>query len=375
MLGELRSSGWGRMATLAVDAGGCGGALLRIWFNRTYATNSHVIAMLRANPDGRPVHVIGTHTDADSPVLASCDEAYPEPPEDCPAVDYVAWALEFAREHSVDVFIPRLGMADLADARVDFAAQGVSLMCPAGDTVRLFDDKAAAYLAAAKLELPVPPHHVVTDAAGLRVAYEAVREVAEIVCMKPARATGGDGFRILSTVGPGLAELLGPADEQIPVDWAAAALDAARSAGHDVPPLLVMPFLTGPEVSVDVLADLGGRTLAAVGRRKSRRRGVIVDDLPARRVAETLNLAHAVGYLSNTQVRYWQGPDDLEPRPYLLELNTRMSGGLFQTALAGVNLPWAAVQLALGQDTGTLQPRYDVAFTTVSSFVALGASP
>jgi len=136
-----------------------------------------------------------------------------------------------------------------------------------------------------------------------------------------------------------------------------------------------MPFLTGPEVSVDVLADRGGRTLTAVGRRKSRRRGVIVDDLAARRVAETLTLAHRVGYLSNTQVRYWQGPGDLEPRAYLLELNTRMSGGLFQTALAGVNLPWAAVRLALGQDAGTLLPRYDVAFTTVSSLVALGASP
>jgi biotin carboxylase len=347
--------------------------LLRIWFNRTYATNSHIIAMLRANPDGRPVHVIGTHIDADSPVLAVCDEAYPEPHEDCPAVDYVAWALEFARDHGVDVFFPRLAMADLADARADFAAAGVALACASGPTVRLFEDKAAAYLAAEQLGLPVPPHRVVTDAAGLRVAYEQVRET---VCMKPVRGTGGDGFRILCTTGPGIAELLAPADEHvIPLDWAGAALDAARSAGRDVAPWLVMPYLAGPEISVDVLADPDGRTLAAVGRRKSRRRGAIVDDLSARWVAETLNLAHQVGYLSNTQVRYWHGPGDHEPRPYLLELNTRISGGLFQTVLSGVNLPWAAVRLALGEEVGTLHPRYDVAFTTVSSLVGLAGSP
>jgi hypothetical protein len=43
--------------------------------------------------------------------------------------------------------------------------------------------------------------------------------------------------------------------------------------------------------------------------------------------------------------------------------------------LSGVNLPWAAVRLALGDDAGTLHPRYDVAFTTVSSLVGLAGSP
>jgi biotin carboxylase len=363
------------MAAPGAYPGGCGGVLLRIWFNRTYATNSHIIAMLRANPDGRAVHVIGTHTDPDSPVLVASDEAYPEPSEDCCAADYVAWALEFARAHRIDVFIPRLAMADLADARDSFAAAGVTLTCPAADTVRLFEDKAAAYRAAGALGIPVPPHHLVTDAAGLLAAYEQLREVAETVCMKPVQGTGGSGYRVLTTGGPDVDELLGSVHARADLGRACAALEAAQADGRDVPMLLVMPYLTGPEISVDALADHDGRTLAAVGRGRSRRRRLIVNDLPARAVTEALNEAHRVAYLSNTQVRYWQGPDDDQPRPYLLELNTRISGGLFQTALTGVNLPWAAVRLALGEDVGTLHPRYDVAFTTVSSLVALGGSP
>lgn len=347
--------------------------MLRIWFNRTYATNSHVIAMLRANPDGRPVHVIGTHADPDSPVLAVSDEAYPEPPWDCQGADYVAWALAFAGGHGVEVFIPRVGMADLADARPDFAAAGVSLMCPSAATVRLFEDKAAAYRAAAVLGLPVPPHHVINDSMALRAAFAQLRDIAPIVCMKPVRATGADGFRILSTAGPDIAGLLGPARAQIPLDWACDALDGAHTAGSSVAPLLVMPYLPGPEISVDVLAGRDGRTLAAVGRRSYRRRRVIVDDEPARGVAQALSQEHCVAYLSNTQVRYWQGPDDDEPRPYLLELNPRISGGLFQTILTGVNLPWAAVRLTLGEHVGTLHPTFDVSFTTVDSLVAPGA--
>ncbi|MGH8960070.1 MAG: ATP-grasp domain-containing protein [Jatrophihabitantaceae bacterium] len=343
--------------------------MLRIWFNRTYATNSHVIAMLRANADGRELHVIGTHTDPDSPVLVACDEHEVEPVLE-PA-DYIEWAVEFARKHDVQVLIPRFGMAELADARERFAAIGTSLACPDGETVRLFDDKPRAYRAAAELGVPVPPHHVVCDAAGLRAAHEQLSGLAESVVMKPTVGVGGAGYRVITTGPQVLADFAGQIRHRADLGAVCDAMDAAAAVGEPVPRLLVMPYLTGPEISVDVLAARDGSVLAAIGRGRSRRRRLIVDDGPARDVAATLTKAHRVAYLSNTQVRYWQGPQDTEPLPYLLELNTRISGGLFQTALAGVNLPWDAVRLALGEDVGPLAPRFGAAFTTISSLVPL----
>jgi biotin carboxylase len=347
-----------------------GGRVLRFWFNRTYSTNSHVISMLRDNPDGRAVHVVGTHSDPDSPVLAACDEQFPEPRE-LTGRDYAHWALDFAREHSIDVFVPLTALADIADARERFASAGVTVLCPPAAAVRLFGDKGTAYLAAGQLGLPVPPHDVVGDSAGLRAAYKRMGDFAEVVCMKPVSAVGGRGFRFLSAAPPDLSELVGSWRPRADLDRACAALDAAHQQGREVPALLVMPYLTGPEISMDVLADRTGEPLAVIGRTRSRRRRVLVDDRVARDVAERLTRAHGVAFLSNTQVRYWQGPEDAEPLPYLLELNTRISGGLFQTMLSGVNLPWAAVRLALGEDVGTLHPTYDVGFTTISSLVAL----
>jgi biotin carboxylase len=341
---------------------------VRIWFNHTYATNSHVMAMIRDNPDRRPVHIIGSHTDPDSPVLAASDESCPEPA--LAGGDYVEWALGFAGEHHVDVLVPRLAMAELCDARTEFTALGVTVAAPDAGTVRLFGDKAATYQAAALLGVPVPPHYVISDAAGLRRAYAELRALG-IVCLKPVTGVGGAGFRILSTDAPSLGEFTGQVYPKADLDRLCTALDAAHEDGKAVTPIIVMPFLTGPEISVDALADRTGHTLAAIGRSRSRRRRMLVDDTPARQVAETLNLAHRVAYLSNTQVRYWQGPDDDQPLPYLLELNTRVSGGLFQTALTGVNLPWAAVQLALGEQVGPITPTYGGAFTTVSALVPL----
>jgi hypothetical protein len=41
-----------------------------------------------------------------------------------------------------------------------------------------------------------------------------------------------------------------------------------------------------------------------------------------------------------------------------MDVNTRPAGGLHQLSLCGVNAPWAAVQLALGEDPGTMEPPF-----------------
>ena len=41
-----------------------------------------------------------------------------------------------------------------------------------------------------------------------------------------------------------------------------------------------------------------------------------------------------------------------------MDVNTRPAGGLHQLALCGVNVPWAAVRLALGDDPGELEPPF-----------------
>lgn len=45
-------------------------------------------------------------------------------------------------------------------------------------------------------------------------------------------------------------------------------------------------------------------------------------------------------------------------QPVLMDVNTRPAGGLHQLAQCGVNAPWAAVQLALGEETGEIVPPF-----------------
>jgi biotin carboxylase len=337
--------------------------VLRLWFNRNYATTWQLIGMIRDNPAGRPVHLLGSHTDPFSPMLAACDRTLAEPDPDPDA--YVEWALRTARAEAIDILVPRAHMAALAAARDRFAAIGTTLLCPDADVIDLFADKSRAYAAAAPLGLPVPPHFVVHDADGLRAAYRDCAALADQVCMKPVRGVGGEGYRRLTTDPVRWDDdLAGEARSLVRVD------DVCRALDTDGPrELLVMPFLDGAEVSVDVVADAAGHVRAAVGRRHdtaiSPRLRTIVDDPQARHIAETLVRAHRVAYLSNVQVKSWRG------RPYLLELNTRAAGGIFQTALAGVNLPWAAVCLAAGEDPGELRPTGGARYVDVAGYVPL----
>lgn len=347
--------------------------VLRIWFNRTYATNVHTLAMLRDNPDGVPVHVIATHVDPDSPVMLAADERYPEPPAERTGEDYVAWALAFCRAHAVDVLVPCAHLAELSRARSRLQALGVALVAGPAEAATLLDDKAAAYADAEAAGLPVPPWRVATTGAELVAAYDGLAPLGEVV-IKPVGGVGAEGFRVVTRAPLALDDLLGPLTPRVHLDEAAAALDAPPGPRVETPRLLVMPFLPGPEVSIDCLADEDGALLAAVPRSKTGRRRELVDDPAAVAVAAAVVRRHRLSSLSNTQVRYWQRPGvDDAPRPYFLETNARIAGGLFQTGLSGINLAWAAVRLARGEEVVLPQPKLGVSYATVSSLVTYPA--
>ncbi|RKE19779.1 ATP-grasp domain-containing protein [Streptomyces sp. TLI_171] len=311
-------------------------APVRVWLNRTYAENVFFIDLLRTGP--RPVHVLATHVDPDSPVLAAADLGALEP-DGLSAENYVEFALEFCALHDVDVFLPRLHQLAISVRRRDFEALGTALVCPPAPAISLFASKADGYRALDAAGLPTPLWRQADTAAELLAAVEEIEATGAQACLKPATGAGGEGFRILTREPFSLRRLAGYVDAQVQLDQVVQALEHSDGPAE----LLVMPYLHGPEVSVDCLADPDGRLLAAAGRSKQgRRRGFTVEPRylePARRLVEQFG----VGYLSNVQFRH-----ELSGRAVVLDINTRPSGGLHQLRLCGLNLPAAALELALG---------------------------
>ncbi|MDF3302088.1 ATP-grasp domain-containing protein [Streptomyces tropicalis] len=320
---------------------------VRVWLNRTYAENVFFMDQLRRNPADRAVEIHATHGDPDSPVLAAADTAEPEPEGLSPAA-YVEYALDQCLRRGIDVFVPRLHQAAIVAHRADFAAVGTALLAPTPQAVAVFEDKATAYEAVRSVGVPVPPWWRVRNADELRSAVAELEGAGHRACFKPASGAGGVGFRVLTRTPFSLAQLDGFPSPYVQLDLVLRALEQAEEEVD----WLVMPRLEQPEVSVDCLTGPDNRIRLAVGRTKhGRRRGFTLHEqwlAPARLIAEGFGLH----YLSNIQFRMYGD------RPVLLDVNSRPAGGLHQLSLCGLNAPWAAVQLALGEDPGRIVPPF-----------------
>ncbi|UUU26199.1 ATP-grasp domain-containing protein [Streptomyces sp. DSM 40750] len=329
---------------------------VRVWLNRTYAENVFFMDQLRHNPHARPVDIHATHGDADSPVLAAADTADLEPEGLSPAA-YVEYALDQCAKRGIDVFVPRLHQAALAAHRAEFAAVGTALLAPSAEAIEVFEDKVTAYEAVQAHGVPVPPWFRVTNADELVAAVEELEAGGHKACFKPAAGAGGVGFRVVTRAPFSLSHLSGFPSPYVQLDMV---VEAVRTAEEPVD-WLVMPRLEQPEVSVDCLTGPDGRVRMAVGRTKNgRRRGFSQNPSwiePARLIAGQFGLH----YLTNIQFRMYGD------EPVLMDVNTRPAGGLHQLALCGINAPWAAVQLALGEDPGDVMPtRLGQDYTVVS---------
>lgn len=320
---------------------------VRVWLNRTYAENVFFMDQLRRNPCGRAVEIHATHGDADSPILAAADVAALEPEGLSPAA-YVEYALDQCARHSIDVFVPVLHQATLVEHREEFAAVGTALLAPPAEAVHTFQDKVIAYEAIRDLGIPAPPWWRVRTPEELVTAVDALEADGHKACFKPASGAGGVGFRIITRTPFSLMHLNGFPSPYVPLDMV---VEALKQADEPVD-WLVMPRLEQPEVSVDCLTGPDGRVRMAVGRTKNgRRRGFTLDPQwiePSRLLAESFGLH----YLTNIQFRM------LGDEPVLMDVNTRPAGGLHQLSQCGINAPWAAVRLALGEEPGDVVPPF-----------------
>lgn len=319
---------------------------MRIWFNQTYGTNYWIVKMVQENPDNVPVHVITTSDKAESPVLAAGNESHLEPSRGIlTGNDYVDWALNFCKEKDIRVFIPMREIAAISGRQEEFARLGVAVLASPKDSIELLEDKNLAYISARDNGIPVPPWRIASTEKSFRDAYVSLLdeiEGKESICIKPVEGVGGEGYRKIVTTQTSIDDLLLKPKHVVNLKELLDIFKRTEDAGIALPEFMLMPYLAEPEVSVDCLSDINGDILAAIPRSKDDKSRTIADDAGesieiARQMAKTYKLA----YLTNTQTRLYRG------KPVLLETNARISGGMFASPFAGINMPWEGVKLAL----------------------------
>lgn len=313
--------------------------MVKVWFNHWFSTSYGLIELMKQNKFHQ-IHIIASNKCMDSVIQKVCDEWYQEPLSD--GEEYIQYCLEFCAEHKVDVFIPRRKMVEISRNIQRFTDIGVKVMVDDYPIMKLLNDKAAAYQYLEGCEgVHIPAYEIVNTAEGFIESYKRLKNECEQVCVKFVKDEGGLSYRRITEHAGGFKKLRCYPGTAITYDDYVSALSEAGEFDD----LMLMQYLPGNEISVDCLDTEKG--LIAIPRFKGAQRHEWIQfDEEILRMSQAIMDKIHLRYPCNIQFRL---KDDI---PYLLEVNTRMSGGMQMACLAEeINIPYIALNKLLGQKT------------------------
>lgn len=309
--------------------------MIRIWMNHWFNTAYNIVNLIKQdNPD---FYVIGSNEVFGSPIRTVCDEWYHE--SAMKADEYVDFCLNFCQTHKIDIFIPRRGMLEISKNKQRFEEIGTKVMVDDYGLISILNHKDEAYKLFKKEQIGVVPNYrLVTNAEEFVQGYKALSEEYKQICFKFVRDEGGKSFRLIDNTCTGYSLLHKKYASRLTY---ASALEAL-SERDSFSPIIMMPYLPDEEVSVDCLKTNSGIIMIPRIKGSTRIEKIRYDKnilSTCERFFERIPLEQPC----NIQFKYLDGI------PYMLEVNTRMSGGVQMACLgSGINIPSIAVNKLLG---------------------------
>ena len=296
-----------------------------------------LLRALRENGE-RPVRLVGADMSERAVGRHLCDAFHLVPPGGDPG--FADALLDLCRREGVAAVLPQssFDLPGLAAARDRFRAEGIAVLVSSPQTVRRANDKADAYELLQRIGVRAPDWRRVRGSGALETAARELGYPGREVSVKPVFSSGSRGFRILSAAADRREQLL---TNRPGVPEALRLEELVDLLGDDETELLVMELATGPERTIDGIAEAGRIALGHAKTREAMRAGLamyfrtLADDellTTAARIVEALAIEH----FFNIQL----------VGEHVIEINPRISTIVYQEDL---NVPYLGVKHALGE--------------------------
>ncbi len=290
---------------------------------------------LRENGE-REVRLVGTdmsersigrhHCDAFHLVPAGSDPSFPEA------------IAEIAEREDAAAILPQSSF-DLEGLAGSSRLGGAAVLVSSQDAIHRSNDKAESYAFLRRLGLPAPDFRRVKGAAEVEAAARELGYPERPVCFKPVFSSGSRGFRILDPTVDRADQLL----RERPGSVSMLLEDAVEilASVDDRTDLLVMELATGPERTIDGIANGREIVLGHPKTREAMRAGlamyfVTLEDPELMELGNAIVAELAIEHFFNIQL----------VGEYVIEINPRISTIVYQDDL---NLPYLGVKRAIGE--------------------------
>ena len=313
--------------------------MTKIWFNHWFSTAYHLINLIKAENPGEFIFV-GSNKNNYAIYKQICDEWYIEP-VDISEENYVEYCLNFCKQHAINIFVPRRNLTAIANCISQFENIGVKVLTGKNpDLMKILDDKVKTYEYISEIGLGeiVPRFEIVNTLADFERAYNSLKTADNRICYKLVKDEGAVTFRVIDESLENAGGLYNTPNAKVTY---AAAVKILSQYNFKIP-LLEMIYLNGQEISVDCLTTPQGNIIIPRYKNNARYSEIKFD-------AEIMALAEKI--LQNLKMPVpvniqFKMPDG---KPYLLEINPRMSGGLQLSCLgAKINIPDLAINQLQG---------------------------
>lgn len=287
--------------------------------------------------------LLGTDLRPDAAGLYRCDAAWTVPARSSP--DYLPVLSALCAREQVDVVFP-LSTADqdyFAQSTVQQALWPRPVVVSSPEALAIANHKVALFQALADWPELLPEFAVVH---GPEEAIGALASLVERHGAALLKTDAGTGSRDMIFVGdPG--EDPAPSVGRIWIPLSS--LEAALVQTEEAPwPRLAVAYLPGEELCADLLLDQG-EMLGGAARLRYTAFGSYATHAETVSAPDVLAAAARIGArLGLRYVNHFQFRRDAQGQPRLLECNPRIPISMALTVEAGLNLPLAAVMLALG---------------------------
>lgn len=311
---------------------------VRIWLNHWFSTAYHIINLIKID-ESINFDIIGSSANKDSVVRLVCDEWHIEPSYENDE-QYVNFCLDFCLKNNIEVFLPKKGMFAIAKRIDEFRQINVQVLVEKNyKQLLLLNDKQAAYQDFKKNSVAyIPPYAVLNTVEDFIAEYKKITSDYERACFKFVQDEGGQSFKVIdNSMGEAAGLYKSPGTKITYQDT----LNIFRKSER-LPAILLMPYLVEQEVSVDCLRTAQGNIMIPRYKTATRTEEIRYEDeimILTKQILDYVKLDCPC----NIQFKYHNNI------PYLLEINTRMSGGIQLSCLATkINIPNIAVNKLLG---------------------------
>jgi carbamoylphosphate synthase large subunit len=288
----------------------------------------------------KDVRMIGSNSNPDCVYKMVCDEWYTEPKLKN-NYEYVNYCLEFCFDHKIDIFVPRHNLTSIIKYKKQFEEIGTKLLANTDlEGVAITDNKIDAYnyLKSKGINDIVPEFYKCKNLMEFQTAFSELSQKGYKVCYKLAIDEGALTYHVIEKSRN--KSIYKSSSSHLSYEES---LDIFRNYSFKFP-LLVMPYMDEPEISVDCLNSKDGLILIPRYKLGGRISEVRFDNkimMYCRDISEYFNFDMPY----NIQYRFLNG------KPMLLELNPRMSGGLQLSCRAtNINIPAIALSKLLGKN-------------------------